>query len=104
MKVSKFFDGIGGEWIEFQTSDKKGLEFIEFWQENSIYLYGSQDLPYKVFGQFLSKDWSVGFNQIDRLAAYELANELEKFEALIDLVEWMRKNMENNQFLNILGI
>lgn len=104
MKVRPYFDGIGGEWIEFQTSDEKGLDHVEFLQKDSIYLYGSQDLPFDVFGKFLSKHWPLENNQIDRKTANALADEIERYEELFELAEWIRNNMKNRQFLNVLGI
>lgn len=104
MKLSYYFDGIGGEWIEFQTTNVEGLDDISYWKKDSIYLYGSQDIPFETFGFFISKHWPVDFNQIDRATGLQLARKIESIQELSELSDWIKTNLAHKKFLNILGI
>jgi len=104
MKVSYYFEGIGGEWIEFQVSDQEGLDEVEFWKKDSIYLYGSQDLPFETFGSFISKHWPVEMNQIDQSTGLDLGVKIECIGELNELSHWIKSNLNSRKYLNILGI
>lgn len=104
MKVSYYFEGIGGEWIEFQVSDQEGLDKAGCWKKDSIYLYGSQDIPFETFGAFISNHWPVEFNQIDGQTGLNLAREIKTFVELAELSKWIQKNLNSEKYLNILGI
>jgi len=104
MKVSAYFNDIGGEWIEFQVSPIQGLDKLEFWKKDSIFLYGFQDIPYHVFGTYLIKHWPVGFDQIAYDKGMSLANDIREFPELVELSDWIKKHLTKELYLNVLGI
>ena len=104
MKVSQHFEGIHGEWIEFQSTKNLGMENIEHWKQDSLFLRHTPDLPYGIFDEFLRDGWWLGFNQLDHIRATKLANKLLGNKDIEKLAHWILAYSKDDTYLNILGI
>ena len=111
MDITKYFEGIRGQYIEFQitpriaSEDKsEWLKQIEYWKQDSLYLRDTPNIPYSIFDKFLDDGWWLAVNQIDFQTALKLTEALEDIPASQPLVQWIRKHAKEDTYLNVLGV
>lgn len=95
---------MGGEWIEFQASNLLGLDNVEFWMTDSIYLMAISGAHEDIFRKYLPDDWWLGFNQLRREEALKLADVLEDIPDGGSLSKWIKTNIKGKSYLNVLGV
>lgn len=104
MKISKHNEKMGGEWVEFQVTNIKGLDDVCHWRKNSIYLMATPGPHVPIFEMCFDDDWWLTFNQIKKEDGMKLAESLSQIPEAAALSEWIISNLPDKTYLNILGI
>ena len=104
MKISGYKEKMGGEWIEFQATDIEELDDVSHWREDSIFLMAVPGPHVPIFETYMENDWWLTFNQLKKKDALKLAESLSQLSEANVLSEWIKSNLSEKTFLNILGV
>ena len=111
MDITKYFEGIRGEYVEFQITPRMApqdksewLRQLDHWKKDSLFLRHSRDIPYSIFDKFLGDGWWIGVNQIDFQSARKLAESLKAIQDAHPLVDWIEVHLKEGTYLNVLGV